>query len=80
MNEKQQDEIYCPECGKPIKKDFSICPYCKIDLSTKKPDGWDKAADIGKATVGVGKALFQLVFALIGIAVIIFVLYSCWPR
>ena len=29
MNEKKEDEIYCPECGKTIKKDFALCPYCK---------------------------------------------------
>lgn len=38
-NIKQQDEIYYPECGKPIKKDFTTCPYCKKDLSKKELDG-----------------------------------------
>lgn len=33
MNDiKQEDEIYCPECGKVIKKDFAICPYCRTEL------------------------------------------------
>lgn len=29
---KQTDEIYCPECAKPIKKDFTICPYCRTEI------------------------------------------------
>jgi len=32
---KKEDEIYCPECGKTIKKDFALCPYCKKDLIKK---------------------------------------------
>lgn len=35
--DKQQDEIYCPECGKAIKKDFNICPYCKKEVAFNKP-------------------------------------------
>lgn len=34
--DKQQDEMYCPECGKIIKKDFTICPYCRIEI--RKPE------------------------------------------
>jgi hypothetical protein len=34
--EKQDDEIYCPECEKIIKKDFTICPYCRTEI--KKED------------------------------------------
>lgn len=34
MNDiKQEDEIYCPNCAKPIKKDFAICPYCRIEIN-----------------------------------------------
>ena len=78
--EKQEDEIFCPECAKPIKKDFTICPYCRKDLSNKKPDGWDKAAEVGKATMSLGKALFTIFWGLALVAFCIFVLYACWPR
>jgi DNA-directed RNA polymerase subunit RPC12/RpoP len=30
--EKQTDEVFCPECGKPIKKKAVICPYCGIKV------------------------------------------------
>lgn len=32
---KQDDEIYCPGCAKPIKKDFTICPYCRTEIKDK---------------------------------------------
>jgi len=33
MNEdKKEDEIYCPECGKPIKRKAVICPYCGVQV------------------------------------------------
>ena len=31
-NIKQQDEIYCPECGKPVKKNAVVCPHCGIQI------------------------------------------------
>ena len=30
--EKKEDEFYCPECGKPIKRKAIICPYCGIQI------------------------------------------------
>ena len=79
-NIKQSDEVYCPECGKLIKKDFAICPYCKKDLSNKEPDGWQKTADVGKAAMSLGKALFTILSSLAVLVFCIFLLYSCWPR
>jgi len=29
---KKDDEIYCPECGKPIKRNAVICPHCGIQI------------------------------------------------
>jgi len=34
--EKQNDEIYCPECGKLIKRNFSFCPYCRAEILKKE--------------------------------------------
>ena len=28
--QKQLDEIFCRSCGKPIKKEAEICPYCGV--------------------------------------------------
>ena len=32
VNLKNSDEIYCPECAKPIKRNAVICPNCCIQL------------------------------------------------
>ncbi len=36
MNNKKEDEIYCPECGKPIKRNAVICISCGIQLKEIK--------------------------------------------
>ena len=33
---KKPDELYCPECGKIIKKNTVICPYCGIQVKELK--------------------------------------------
>ena len=33
---KQEDEIYCPECAKPIKKNAVICVNCGIQVKELK--------------------------------------------
>ena len=30
--DKKPDEIYCPECGKPVKKNAVFCPHCGIQV------------------------------------------------
>ena len=32
MNTKKEDEIYCSECGKPIKRKAVICPHCGVQI------------------------------------------------
>ncbi len=32
MNNKKEDEIYCVECGKPIKRRAVICPHCGVQV------------------------------------------------
>ena len=38
MNEeptsKKEDEIYCPECGKPIKRNAVVCVYCGVQVES----------------------------------------------
>ena len=39
MNNKQEDEIFCPECGKSIKRNAVICVHCGVqikELATKE--------------------------------------------
>jgi hypothetical protein len=34
--DKKPDEIYCPSCGKPIKKDAVVCPNCGVQVGELK--------------------------------------------
>ncbi|MBA7616187.1 hypothetical protein ES703_23483 [subsurface metagenome] len=40
MNEeptsKKEDEIFCKECGKPIKRNTVICPFCGAQVKELK--------------------------------------------
>ena len=29
---KNEDEIYCPDCKKPISEQDTICPHCRVNL------------------------------------------------
>jgi hypothetical protein len=29
---KKEDEIYCPECGKPVKKNAVFCVHCGVQI------------------------------------------------
>lgn len=33
---KSQDEIYCPECGRPVKRHAAFCIYCGAQLKEVK--------------------------------------------
>ena len=56
MNEdKKEDEIFCSECGKPIKRNAVVCPSCGIqvkELETKS------AVSIKSKAVAVVLAIF----------------------
>lgn len=75
---KREDDTYCPNCAKPIKKDFVICPYCQIKLEEQKPDGWQKTAEVGKAVANLGWTITKLVFWLFLLGILIFLAYSCF--
>ena len=36
VQSKQPDEIYCPSCAKPIKKDAVVCPNCGVQIKELK--------------------------------------------
>jgi len=29
---KKEDEIFCPECGEPIKENAVVCSHCGIQI------------------------------------------------
>jgi hypothetical protein len=33
---KKEDEVYCPECGKPIKRKAVVCVYCGVQVGELK--------------------------------------------
>jgi len=33
---KKEDEIYCPECGKPVKKNAVFCVHCGVQIKELK--------------------------------------------
>lgn len=73
MNEKTQkrksDEIYCPECAKPIKKDAVVCPNCgaqikelKVSTQAEEPIGEEKVVQLlveGKSSAEIVRELIQ---------------------
>lgn len=36
MNNKKEYEIYCPECGKPIKRNAIICVHYGVQVAELK--------------------------------------------
>ena len=36
--QKQLDEVFCSSCGKPIKKEAEICPYCGVRVKQNKDE------------------------------------------
>jgi len=40
---KKEDEIYCSECGKIIKRNAVICPHCGVQIKELKTKGSQSA-------------------------------------
>ena len=57
--QKQLDEIFCSSCGKPIKKEAEICPYCGVRQKA------------GKKKKNSKKKIFIIIGILVFIAIII---------
>ena len=53
--DKKPDEIYCPECGKIIKKNTIICPHCGIQVKELKTTS---TTPVKSKTVAVVLAIF----------------------
>lgn len=41
---KKEDEIYCPECGKPVKKNAVFCVHCGVQIGDIKTSSKREAA------------------------------------
>lgn len=81
--EKQEDEIFCPECGKPIKKDFTICPYCRNEIKKEKKEFYNPitATEIQKPKVvnnnNKGKSIAAIITVLLVVGIIIGFVSCC---
>ena len=54
MNEKKEDEIFCPECGKVVKRNAIICPFCRVQIKQKENIEKEKKHWISNACWAVG--------------------------
>ncbi|MBA7509949.1 hypothetical protein ES705_01923 [subsurface metagenome] len=83
MNQgKKPDEIYCPSCAKPIKKDAVVCPHCGVQIKELKvppvvklltPE--EEQAE-GRNQLGGIKIFCWLVILVLAICSIVFILVS----
>ena len=60
--EKQPDEIFCPECGKPIKRNVVVCPYCGIQIKEIKTSPIQETATYNPSTKNKGIAIVLAIF------------------
>jgi uncharacterized OB-fold protein len=80
--EKQEGEIYCSNCGKPIKKDFSICPYCRSEIKKEKEEFYnpETATEVQKPKVdnsNKGKSIAVVITVLLVVGIIIGFVSCC---
>lgn len=71
--EKQSDEIYCPQCGKPIKKEAAICPNCGVQVKELKVEKTQQATAQSQniKTVVYRRPLSIVLIVLLGVAFLI---------
>jgi len=79
---KSPDEIYCPSCAKPIKKEAVICPNCGVQVKELKtisevipPTPVDEITE-GRIQLGGIRAWFWFVIVVFGLAFIVFSISS----
>jgi uncharacterized membrane protein YvbJ len=54
---KKEDEIYCPNCGKPISKNAVVCLLCGVQvkpLSVNKEEKPSTAKTVGNSLQAIG--------------------------
>ena len=76
IQEKKSDEIYCPSCAKPIKKDAAVCPYCGVQIKEIKVSAEtialtpEQETEVGKKLVSGIKVFYWVVVIILGITLI----------
>jgi len=75
IQEKKPDEIYCPSCAKPIKKEAVVCPYCGVQVKELKTSADisltpEQELQAGRTLLGGIKIWFWI--AAIGLALYLF--------
>jgi len=77
---KKPDEIYCPSCAKPIKKDVVVCPNCGVQVKELKVSAEARAMtpeeelEEGRKQLGGVKILYW--FAIVVLALYLIVMIS----
>lgn len=65
--DKRDDEIFCLQCAKPIKKDFTICPYCRVEIKIneiKEPQTTKTVGLKPKKKTNIG-AIVGIIFSIV---------------
>ena len=57
---KKEDEIYCPECGEPVKRNAVICPHCGVQVKELEVKS---SAPVKSKSVAVTLAIFFSFFS-----------------
>ena len=79
IQEKKLDEIYCPSCAKPIKKDAVVCPHCGVQTKELKVSAETMALtpeqeqEEGRRQLGGVKAWFWFVIVIMALYLIVFI-------
>ena len=74
MNDIKSNELYCPKCGKLIKSDFEVCPYCKSDFKKVVPTEEDKKLEYSRTR---NVAIITAIAIIIVVVVVFVYLNSC---
>jgi len=79
IQEKKPDEIYCPSCAKPIKKDAVVCPYCGVQVKELKVSTEtitmtpEQELEEGRMQLGGVKAYYWFVIVVLALYMIVFI-------
>jgi hypothetical protein len=79
IQEKKPDEIYCPSCAKPIKKDAVVCPYCGVQVRELKTSAEtitltpEQELEEGRRQLGGIRALYWFVIVVLALYIVVFV-------
>ena len=76
MQTKKPDEIYCPGCGKPIKKDAVVCPHCGVQVKELKVStamSPEEELVEGRKQLGGVKVLYWFVIVVLALYLVAFI-------